>query len=210
MQTCTTMVNNFLKHIILFFTLILGIESCSSSTSDYKEYMQYIAQSENGLTKTKTTMGLKISIKYLPIDYLVYNEIQSTDKTKKVKEDLYKRYENSLTFMLTFSPEKDKNFDVTKVGISNYEEFSERIETMNFNFSNFITLETEQKKIIPELTQMESVYGLVNKRNILLVFNKKKIIDDIRIIYKDEIFGTGTHKFLFKKKDLLAVPQFVF
>lgn len=201
-----------IKYHILIFVFVACLSSCKSPITDYKQYMKYIANVENGVTKTRATSGLKMSMKYLPVDYLTYTELISSKKeaTEKEKEALKKAYENSLTFMMTFAPDKGKAFDVTKVGVSNYEEFSDRIEAMNFNFSNYIKLETEGKSLPPELTQMESIYGLENKRNILLVFNKKEIIDNVRIVYKDEIFGTGTHKFLFLKEDLLAVPQFVF
>lgn len=208
--------SKFIKkyQLVYLLTLLLsvGLSSCGRTIDNYKEYMQYIASLDNGVTKVQTTSGLKISIKYLPIDYLVYNEIINLKdgKTPELIEELKKAYENSLTFRLTFAPDEGKEFDITKVGVTNYEEFAERIEVMNFNFSNYIKLETEGEQIIPELTQMESIYGLENKRDILLVFNKKEIKDNIKIVYKDEIFGTGTHKFLFQKADLSAVPQFVF
>lgn len=195
----------FVGTIVLLLTTI----GCNRSIDNYKEYVQYIGAEENGVNKIRTSSGLKIGVKYLPKDYLVYREFQNT-KEEASKEKLEQDYENSLTFMLTFSPDEGKSFDVTRVGISNYEEFAERIETMNFNFSQFIALETEETEVVPELTQMESIYGLENKRNIILVFNKKEIKDDIKIVYKDELFRTGTHKFLFKKADLLAVPKFVF
>lgn len=192
--------------------LLFGITSCNSTIDNYSDYMKYIASPDNGLTKTQSTSGLKISVKYLPLDYLVYAELKNAEgeKTEAEKEALKKAYENSLTFMLTFAPDEGKAFDVTKVGVADYDEFSERIENMNFNFSNYVKLESEDEEIQPELTQMESTYGLEKKRNILLVFNKKDIQDDTKIVYKDEIFGTGTHRFLFKEEDLTSVPQFVF
>lgn len=199
-------------HWSLVLLLFWGAISCKSTMNDYSDYMKYIANPDNGLTKTQTTSGLKISVKYLPIDYLAYTELKNSQevKTKEEKELLKKAYENSLTFMLTFAPDEGKTFDVTKVGVANYEEFAERIENMNFNFSNYIKLETEKEEFQPELTQMESTYGLEKKRNIVLVFNRKNIQDDTKIVYKDEIFGTGTHRFLFKKEDLTSIPQFVF
>ncbi len=188
--------------------LLFVFTECNHSIDNYKEYVQYIGAEENGVNKIKTTSGLKIGVKYLPKDYLVHRELKQSKELDK--DHLYKAYEHSLTFMFTFSPDEGKAFDVTKVGVSNYDEFAERIENMNFNFSQYITLETEETEIIPELTQMESIYGLENKRNIILVFNKNEIKDDIKIVYKDELFGTGTHKFLFKKEDLLSIPKFVF
>ena len=195
-----------------YILVVIGGSSCNSTIKNYGKYMAYIAEPANGVTKEKATSGLKIRVKYLPVDYLAYSEFKNSKdiKTEEQKQALKKTYENSLTFMLTFAPDEGKKFDVTRVDVSDYEEFATRIEDMNFNFSNYIKLETEGEEIRPELSQMESTYGLEKKRNIILVFNKNEIKDNIRIIYKDEIFGTGTHKFLFQQDDLLAVPQFVF
>lgn len=200
--------------IAILFVVSLFFWSCNPPIENFSEYMKYLANKENGLVKEKATNGISIKVKYLPIDYLVYKEF-SNDNNLNL-EEIKKSYQNSLTFMMTIGPGKEKQFDITKVGIANYKAFALRIEEMNFWMKDYVTIKVGDKIMKAELAQMESTYGLGKDRKIVFVFQNKDedgntiLVDDVTFIYKDEIFFTGTNNFKFNIDDINSLPEFTF
>tara|TARA_R110000782_G_scaffold5853_3_gene20219 strand:+ start:4891 stop:5442 length:552 start_codon:yes stop_codon:yes gene_type:complete len=179
--------------------------------------MEYLAEKDNGLVKEKSIGGIQLKVKYLPNDYLVYNDIkQNKQKTKGLVDSVKLTYANSITFMMVIGPDKNESFDITRVGVDNYEEFAQRIEEINFNMMQYVKLQVNNEEYSPELYQMESTYGLEQSRKFLFVFKAKDeksntiLKDDFQFVYADEMFNTGINKFQFKHSDVNAIPQFNF
>lgn len=207
---------NKLKYIPLL-VILLFIASCSNSITDINSYLKYLSDKENGLVIEKATGGILMRVKYLPTDYLVFNDLKNKENnTPTLKDSIKQSYQNSITFMLTIGPDRNESFDITKVGVKDYEEFAQRIEEMNFNMAQYVTLKINEKEYAPALTQMESVNGLEQDRNILFVFNaldeqgKEILKSDAQLIYNDELFYTGINKFKFKMDKINNVPEFKF
>ena len=193
----------YLFLIVVLGTLVFG---CSNSMTDFSEYLQYLANEENGVVKEKTISGLKLQVKYLPLEYLNH----------RAKEEGGSNYDHSVCFMFTLGPDSTESFDITKVGVSNYEEFAERMETMNFRMHESLELKVNNKIYKPSIAQMENVYGLKNGRIIMVVYEVKDNKDnnfmrtqDVQFIYKDQLFNTGITKFLFEENDLTDLPKFI-
>lgn len=180
--------------------------------------MLYLADKNHGIVKEKAVAGVLMQVKYLPIEYLAYKDFSDKNLPHKLeKQELLESYKNTLSFMLTLGPDKDEKFDITRVGVSNYEEFAERVEVMNFQMGNFITLEYEGKKITPKLTLMENSYGLANQRVIVVSFEVENNLSnefmkkrDCKFIFDDGLFFTGQNKFAFKKDEIAQLPEFEF
>lgn len=205
----------FYKYYLTLIAFLILLTGCQTDINSYGEYVIYLNNSENGLRQNRSINGLDISIKYLPLDYLVLNELRHEDNNinnNKITE-LKAAYEHSTTFLMTLGPSKTEEFDVTKIGVSNYQEFTNRILSMTYGLKEQITLELGNVKHKPALAQLEELFGLQNKRNILLVFNLTKSeqnelsTNDFSISYKDEIFNTGNSQFLFKSNDLKKLPK---
>ncbi len=202
------------------FVALFSTFSCGKKISNFEEYLTYLSQKENGIVKEKPIAGILLEVKYLPIEYLVYKDFKNSKKTKKKElliDKLYKSYKNTLTFMFTLGPDENEKFDITRVGVSNYEEFAQRIELMNFNMTNFIYLEYNNTKIAPKLALMENSYGLENKRAIMVSFevddNTKNVFlkkHTYKFVYSDQLFNTGINKFTFNKEDINDLPEFEF
>ncbi len=205
--------NSFRYILLLSLTCLLW--SCSqSSISDFGKYVKYLSNPKNGLVKEKSVAGISMKVKYLPNDYQVYNDAFKTSESidQKVFNDIKDNYSNSTTFVLTLGPDEEHKFDITRVDLADYDEYAERIERMNFNFGEFISLEVDGIEIQPTLTQMESLYGLKKTRDIVVVFNKEDIQPnaDIKFVFKDKMFNTGINKFKFDKNDIAAIPTLDF
>mgnify|MGYP003626904035 CR=1 FL=1 len=208
-------VNKFIYIAFLFLAIMFS--SCNHSIDDFNTYMEYLAEKDNGLVKEKSIGGIQLKVKYLPNDYLVYNDIkQNKQKTKGLVDSVKLTYANSITFMMVIGPDKNESFDITRVGVDNYEEFAQRIEEINFNMMQYVKLQVNNEEYSPELYQMESTYGLEQSRKFLFVFKAKDeksntiLKDDFQFVYADEMFNTGINKFQFKHSDVNAIPQFNF
>lgn len=217
MQTKDIKVKNKKIFNVLAFILLGILLSCNTSKVDYNTYLKYLADPENGLTKERTTHGIKLKVKYLPVDYLVYNAFASVDSvlTEEEQKKIKISYANSLTFMLTLGPADNESFSITKIGVENYQQFAERIETMSFNMKEYFTLEANGKEIMPELVQLETINTQELSKNLIVVFKaldeqgKSILNNDITFTYNDELFYTGINKFVFKADNIKALPELV-
>ena len=208
-------VNKFIYIAFLFLAIMFS--SCNHSIDDFNTYMEYLAEKDNGLVKEKSIGGIQLKVKYLPNDYLVYNDIkQNKQKTKGLVDSVKLTYANSITFMMVIGPDKNESFDITRVGVDNYEEFAQRIEEINFNMMQYVKLQVNNEEYSPELYQMESTYGLEQSRKFLFVFKAKDeksntiLKDDFQFVYADEMFNTGINKFQFKHSDVLQSLNLIF
>lgn len=201
----------------IFIFLVITFSACTKSKLDYAGYLNYLADQDNGLLKETALNGVKIKVKYLPEEYLLYNALKNEDSlTERSKKELMDSYSNSLTFMLTLGPDENQKFNITRLDIHNYEEFAKRIQTMSFEMRTYIKLKIKDKTYSPDLVQLESLNGPEPSRNFIVVFKamdetgKKITVDDLYFIYTDEMFYTGTSKFRFKQSDITALPQLIF
>lgn len=191
------------------------ITSCSSSELHIKEYLTYLADLEHGIVKNKTVTGIALQVKYLPIDYLVYKETNQNGGNATEIAITKKNYDESLSFLFTLGPSKEEKFDIAYLGVRNYREFIDRVETMNFKMNEMFYLELNGKKIKPKLTLMENTYGLEKSRSLVVTFpvaNSSHFMreNDVKFVYEDGLFKTGISKFSFKKKDMTKLPTLIF
>lgn len=206
------------KYLLLLLSVGIGLTSCRQGTiSEPKEYFSYLANPENGLVKEKSIAGMKIKVKYLPEDYLVYNMVKEVSNAKDAyKDSIAGTYKHSLTFMINIGPDENEEFDVTRVGVENYEEFAQRIESMAFNAQNWISLNANNQEYHPVIAKLENINALEKSRNFIVVFNSTKgspsdlTKNDICLSYDDELFNTGLSKFIFEAEDLKKLPAFTF
>ncbi len=75
-----------------------------------------------------------------------------------------------------------------------------------------LSLEVGGKQFKPQLTEMESLYGLRQSRDFMVVFpaldesGKPVLTGDFHFVFSDDIFLTGIHKFRFRLSDIQHVP----
>lgn len=180
-------------------------------------YLAYLADPDHGLVKECTVAGIRYRVKYLPTDYLAFNQ---TDKSARIpagiKDSLRRDFENSLTFLLNISPSEAESPDITRLGVSNYQQFAARLEEMVFHAQEWLSLNAEGEVLQPAITRMENINAMEKSRNFIVVFSSEAGGDkdlrkkDLCLTYRDELFDTGTNKFLFKKTDLQALPALEF
>ena len=206
-----------MKQGIGFFVLCIFLFSCGKTqVNSVAEYSKWINNPSNGLIVTRKINGLKLSVKYLPAEYLEYKEIQDANNNlKRQLDSLKNEYKNSITFLLTIGPDDDKGNknDIMFDGIKNYKEYSERLLSLNFEIDKNISLKTGGIELKPVLSALENTYGLSKNRTIVFAFsptkNEKQEIEnskEIDFIYSDDLFQLGCMHFNFSGNDLKNLP----
>ncbi|WP_028980228.1 hypothetical protein [Sporocytophaga myxococcoides] len=208
------------RFYIPFLLLPLLISCSKSKISNFTEYMKWINNPEHGLVKEKYVSGLKISVKYLPPDFLAHKEMKRMEsREENTKDSLVNLYSKSKTFLITIAPDEregEKKGDLMLTGVSNYREYKERVFDLNFNLEEYVELIAGKEVYEPVLSGMINGYDLTNKKEFYLVFSEKQgqqgldQSEEMDLVFDDEFFNSGRTHFLFKQEHLASIPQFVF
>lgn len=208
---------NIFKYTLLSVCLIITLSSCKNNEPIiFIDLLKWINNNENGLIKESSVDGLKITMKYLPPQYLAYREMSSNENINNcIYDSLLNVYKWSHSFLMIVGPDEEKGekFDVMFLNTSGKDDFTQRVYDMNFNIKDLINLKTAQRKYKPAITSLENVYSLNKSRTLYIVFTPEKENDDLLkaekldFIYNDEIFNTGIHHFVFNKKDIENTPN---
>ena len=198
-------------YIQLLLLLIL-MSSCSKKEiKDIPSFGEWINQTENGLIRIKKINNLKLSVKYLPPEYLALREVSEVHNSTRIMYDsLLKLYKKNSTFILNISPEgANGNKDVMYAGVNNYKEYKQRVFDLNFDFSSYVFININDKLYPAKLSNLENTYSISNDRNFYLVFSDSILNtgNDIDFVFDDEIFNTGISHFEFQAKDLKKIPE---
>ena len=204
---------------VLCFALLFACGSSGEVNSE-EAYVKWLNNEKNGLIKTKYIGELKLTVKYLPPDYVVYREVKSGSKkySKEEKEKMLAEAKNTRTFILTIGPDERKKGtgDIMFYNVKGEEDYTFRAEALNYNMDKYVYIGTGKISHAPKLHVLENTYGLTTHRDVYLVFadddEKKDLLkaDTLDFVFNDEIFGTGISHFSFSRKDLNNVPAINF
>lgn len=196
--------------------ILLVLSSCSPSDLAYKDYLLYLNNPDNGLIKERQANDIVLKLKYLPIDYLVHQDLKKDGIVEtEIRDSLEEVYGNSLTFLLNISPKSGKqgrnDNSVMFKGIDGIESYKNRAIQMNFSMSEFLSLRNKNGEIAPVLCNMENTYDVSTSRSIYVVFSKEMVDrelkkEDWEFVYEDQLFETGIHVFSFDKDDIAQAP----
>lgn len=206
---------NILKGLNKGFFILLITISCNKEINTEKELLIWLDDAEHGFVKKTTANGFSVSMKYLPTEYLAFNEMQKDEKKDEKTFQYYKdQFENSSTFLLILENE-DKNTDASNYNVSGLKEYTERIKELSFNIKEAIILKTSSGKTFhPVLTTMENLYEIGNRKVIYMVFsddnNAVMNSEKIDIIFQDSYLDTGINHFVFESKQINNLPKINF
>lgn len=197
----------FSLHSICVLLLLAVLGSCSQKVSTLKEYHSWITEEDNGCKLTKTINGLNITIQYLPHTYMALKEMERRKLSNKPSFDSLANYYNTqLHFLLTIESADEQR--VLFKGITNPEEYAQRVNELNFNIENTTSVKTMGNLYKPVLTSLENTYNLGKDVKLNLLFAPHNKVDelanaeDIEFSYDDETFAIGSIHAVFNKKNI--------
>lgn len=205
----------FRKALYNLFIAMFFFSCNEEKVASVAEYSKWLNNPDNGLVVVRRVNGLKLSVKYLPADFLKYKDMQGDEAEQKELKEMNDKYKNTLTFLMTVGPDEEKGntADIMMSDISNYKEYAERLLTMNFELDRNITLRAGNIELKPVLSALENTYGLSKNRSVVLAFaptdEEKAAIDNASVIdfsYSDELFAMGILHFEFSENKLHRLP----
>lgn len=213
MRIIRALYRNILVLSVLIFT------QCQRSIESEADFQKWLHTPENGFVQQKKVNNLVITTKYLPPSYLALSDLKAFEQPSQLMFDsLMLAYKNSLTFVMTIQPDKEKkaNGDVMYRGVSDYLSYKERVAQMNFGMDEYVRLYIGGKTFKPVLTTFDNTYSLVEHRSLYLVFAEEKegeglfTGDILDLAFNDEVFNTGISHFKFRREDIQNTPKINF
>lgn len=205
-----------LRFLSTIYLCLLFACGSSGKVNSEESYVKWLNDEKNGLIKTKYIGELKLTVKYLPPDYVVYREMKSGNRkySKQEKEKMLAEAKNTRTFILTIAPDKRRKGtgDIMFYNVKGEEDYTFRAEALNYNMDKYVYIGTGITNHAPKLHVLENTYGLTEYRDVYLVFadddEKKDLLKAkaLDFVFNDEIFGTGISHFNFSGKDFNSVP----
>lgn len=208
-----------IKSIVFLLALVVMtvLSSCDKGEISADDFYAWHDNEENGYHRITRLGDLQLDLKYLPLELLLFNEENGQVMLASEKDSLKGLYMNNMNFVLTIGPAEDAKdkFDITKVGVANYDEFAERALQLNFEMRDHITLRSGNRTWKAALCEMENVYGLSFHRTFNIVFTPTEKLEELRnleeftLTVDDEIFGSGRTSFRFDRNQLAQVPTII-
>jgi hypothetical protein len=179
----------FILKIFIGLTIFLLI-SCGK---DCKEYMRDVESESNGLKITKIMNGIKYSMQFKPVDYILYNEFKSCDIETEQAEKRRKELGDVYYFQLNINSQSNK--DVLMENLANENEYYQRLNYCSFDMQDDFTLVQNGDSIICSLYHFQNNYGVKKDADIVLAFPnstaKLEKSKKLSLVYKDYAFGNG-------------------
>lgn len=199
-----------LNKYYLFLITILFVSCDTGNSLNREDYISWIENTNNHLTKVVIDGGVKYTVTYCPKDYMIAKEFKGT-----VSDEVYSRRINDLEgfeyFKLRISREDNKG-EVLLYGLGSQTEYNNRVDYLSYGFEeNLILVKNNNKDtLLPALFHFERTYGVVNYLDFLISFREDTAYanDKIQFVIDDVVFGNGIIAYDFNRKDLIDSPKF--
>ncbi len=206
------------KHLqtILFAFSIIFLSSCNKTLKSELDYLKWLEDTSNGLVIQKEINGFHLKMKYLPTEWLAYQDYKQLKRIGATsrKQDLINLYDSSYVFLFTISNDQDK--DIMYYKVQTIEDLKTNVLDMNFNLQDYIWISINGQEIFPTLLHMEGTSEIKNSKTFYIVFSNSQDTSDlfnisaIDIVFKDVFFNTGITHYKFQKDNLNEIPKIGF
>ena len=197
---------------ILLFILFVGCKNKCFETEG--QFYKWLNDEENGLIKSYVDESGSITVKYLPPEYLAYNELKSISFTKGQFDSVFADHQNNMCFLISL--ESSGKYGKSEMLLNNADDmgdFKRKVHELSFQSDEFISLFNGEEELLGSYSALENIYNIDNKKNIIVVFplNPKSMDNqEVYLQIDDPVFDSGLHKFLFKREDFNNLPEFNF
>lgn len=194
--------------------LLLVVISCVSCTrvSNMTEYKAFCNDPDNGLVKSKTVAGIKMTIKYMAPDFLAYRELGDAKNQQKL-DSLTNYYSQSKTFLINLDLEEGSGELLTSTS-PDFEAYTEKFKRLNFEMESMVSIQTDLEEYHPVLSQVSNTYGLKQGTSVLVVFVPNSDEDKsfyeaetFDFILQENLFNLGINHFSFEGDQLRDTPK---
>ncbi len=199
-------------------TLPLSFAGCGREGDAIRNIHSYLAclkDEAHGLSRVKSYGSLAIRARYLPPEYMLWQELRSRPASVAHRDSLFELYRRNAYLLLRFEPSKDSPYesDIIMAGLSSQTEYDARQRELNYGLKNYVYLRADGLRYEAALTAPEHAQGMGAARSFILVFNPgdrpNALLDaeTLDLVFEDRIFGTGISHFIFHGADIRSFPR---
>ena len=190
--------------------------SCCPSSLPPEQYASWISDPTHGLVQQRQVAVFDMSLQYWTPEFRALRELGGVGTFSQTGFDsLSTANRESLYFIFTLGPTAGKaQGDAMYSGITNFKEYDQRMRNLSFHLSEYWLLRLpDGREFPPVLATMEQTFGIAESRKMHLVFAPPDstthfpLVDWWDIEFRDDIFGTGLHHFVYKKEDWGNLPS---
>ncbi len=197
----------FISHLaVLFVTMIMLSASCNRvQILQAGAYSSWVQNPENGLLVKKQIGEIEYSIQYKPLDFVI---LQSNGKAvNKSEAQILKKEFDGMEYF-TFRLKSLSENDALNMNSDNEGQYNLKLEHFINNVQDDFKLVDGQDTIPCSLCQYERDYGITPYQTFSLGFNKvRNSPHDLRLIYSDQVMGTGPVSITIESGTIKNIPQ---
>lgn len=201
---------------ITYCLMCLLLAGCGGvkETRDLGDVYRFVNDPENGLVREKVVKGLKLKARWIPASQLAYIDYKDSGGLES-RDQLMADKAKQVCIVLSLTPTGVGETDLMKVNIPGQAAYADRMVNLNFHLGEEARLIAGENVFYPAGYHLENTYGLTKDRDIHFVFAPEAWEvsgppEEFTFEFNDPEFGTGTHLFKFRRKDMEQAPQLIF
>lgn len=196
-----------MKQKILGYILLLclGILASCSNTLKPKEYVSYVQNPENGLLTKATVNGVKYSLQYEPVDYVVMLELRSFSIPPVQFKEEYNRFKDLEHYVFHIDV-KDMQALLSKASDTSKLQ-KDLMDYFNFSIGKNIKLIENGDTIPCGIAELESGMNMFPYYSFVIGFPTRNYEGDREFLFTNKNLGTGDVKLLIKGSDVKKTPK---
>jgi hypothetical protein len=188
--------------VSLLLLMAVCLLSCKEKIRNRRDLIVYVNDPVNGLKKIEQIGKIKAAFTYKPWQLM---GIKSQTVSNKSEKPYPFKFKDKLFFVLSLSA-NDKEL-LRQLQFSQY---GEMVQVLAFRMNEFIEAVPDDKKPVRPLEcTFQQTYGMGTANNLLIVFNKEKLMaaSDLKIRVKEFGLNTGDLNFAIKTKDIKDIQN---
>ena len=190
---------------VLFTGLLIGISGClnerKKDINNRADLIAYINDPVNGIQKKDSVGKMEAVLSYRPWQMAAFNRSDLGPNDKSAKSVLAK---DKWCFVLSLSANHKELLKQL-----NFNQYSELVQVFAFRMSEFIKAYPDNGEPVEPLDCLyQQTYGMGIANNLLIVFDRKKLMNanSLHIQVKEFGLNTGDLNFKMNTEDIKSIP----
>jgi hypothetical protein len=188
--------------LYLLISATVCFASCKKKIATKADLISYINDSKNGLQKSQQMGEINAVLTYKPFQLMTNMQRPGSKKT-----DMADKFQDKLFFVLSLSA---NNKELLKQ--LPFSQYSEMVQVMAFRMNSFIDVVPDNNKPVEPLDCIfQQTYGMGASNNLLIVFDKKRLMtaQNLRVHITEFGLNTGDLNFEIAMNDIKTVQNIV-
>lgn len=202
------MENNKLAMVLLLICVFY--QSCTSSTMNYKEYLQYVESEQSGYKIEKHLHGWRYIMQYQPPEYRYCKTVGAKGFSVDELKNQVAKSKGWVFVNLSVSHDSIRSAQPIRLISSSRDDYTQKNNYYLIENAGNFSMVDKGRRITPVVFQYENSYNLSPNDVFVIGFKTdedRRFENDLTIEYNDVLLQNGIVRFILKKDDLNALKN---